>query len=338
MKAVIFPQPGKFEVRDIEIPEIKDDEVLIKNKYAGFCVTDLKIFNGDYVTVFPLIPGHEFAGVVEKVGEKVTRFKIGQRVAVEHTIVCGTCYYCKRNEQNLCINRGSYGTTANGGFAEYTKIPEFHLHHLSDKISIKEAALQEPLACAIFALEKINVRFGDRALMFGAGSTGLILLQLLKNRGVSSITLVDIDKEKLKTGKNFGASEVLMNDENLDSRLKSISEYNFDVVIDATGITRICEQIFKYTNKNGRILLFGLCNHEEKINISPYQITKNDLSIYGSFSYKRNTAQALEMLEGKKINLEGLISHEFKLTDFAKAFKLAKSGKFTKIIFNCTTK
>ncbi len=336
MKAVIFPQPGKFEVRDREIPEIKNDEVLIKNKYAGFCGTDLKIFNGDYVTVFPLIPGHEFAGLVEEVGEKVTKFKIGQRVAVEHTITCGTCYYCKRNEQNLCINRGSYGTTADGGFAEYTKIPEFHLHHLSDKITFKEAALQEPLSCVIFALEKINIRFGDKALLFGAGSTGLILLQLLNIRGVSSITLVDIDKEKLQVGKKLGASKVLINDEELDNKLKSISEYNFDIVIDATGITRVCEQLFKYINKNGRILFFGLCNHEERISISPYQVTKNDLSLFGSFSYKRNTAQALEMLEGEKINLEGLISHEFKLTDFGKAFELAKSGKFTKIIFNCT--
>jgi D-arabinitol dehydrogenase (NADP+) len=338
MKAVIFQKPGEFEVRDIEIPEINDNEVLIKNSYAGFCGTDLKIFKGDYVTVFPLIPGHEFAGIVEKAGGDVTEFKKGQRVAVEHTIACGTCYYCQRNEQNLCINRGSYGTTANGGFAEYTKIPEFQLHHLSDKISMKEAALQEPLSCTIFALEKINIRFGDKVLIFGAGSTGLILLQLLKIRGVSSITVVDIDEEKLKTSKKFGADETLMNDENLDNKLKSISEYNFDIVIDATGITAVCERLFKYTNKNGKILFFGICNQDEKIGISPYQITKNDLSVYGSFSYNRNTAQALEMLEGKKINLEGLISHEFKLTDFAEAFKLAKSGKFTKIIFNCSEK
>jgi D-arabinitol dehydrogenase (NADP+) len=338
MKAVIFPKPGEFEVGDIEIPEINDNEVLIKNSYAGFCGTDLKIFKGDYVTVFPLIPGHEFAGVVEKAGKKVTGFKKGQRVAVEHTIACGTCYFCKRNEQNLCINRGSYGTTANGGFAEYTKIPQFHLHHLSDKISMKEAALQEPLACTIFALEKVNIRFGDRALIFGAGSTGLILLQLLKIRGVSGITVVDIDEEKLRTSKKFGASETLMNDENLDDNLKSISEYKFDIVIDATGISGICEKLFKYINKNGKVLFFGICNQEEKISLSPYQITKNDLSVYGSFSCNRNTAQALEMLEGKKVDLEGLISHEFKLTDFAEAFSLAKSGKFSKIIFNCSEK
>jgi D-arabinitol dehydrogenase (NADP+) len=338
MKAVIFQKPGEFEVRDIEIPEINDNEVLIKNSYAGFCGTDLKIFKGDYVTVFPLIPGHEFAGVVEKTGKNVAGFKKGQRVAVEHTIACGTCYFCKRNEQNLCINRGSYGTTANGGFAEYTKIPEFHLHHLSDKISMKEAALQEPLACTILALEKVNIRFGDKVLIFGAGSTGMILLQLLKIRGVSSITVVDIDEDKLRTSKKFGASEALMNDENLDNKLKSISEYSFDIVIDATGISGICEKLFKYINKNGKVLFFGICNQEEKISISPYQITKNDLTVYGSFSCNRNTAQALEMLEGKKIDLEGLISHEFRLTDFAEAFNLAKSGKFSKIIFNCSEK
>jgi D-arabinitol dehydrogenase (NADP+) len=335
MKAVVFPGIKKFEIRDIEIPEIGGNEVLIKNSYAGFCGTDFKIYNGDYVARYPLIPGHEFSGIVEKVGKDVKGVVKGQRVAVEHTITCGNCYYCKRNEQNLCINRGSYGTTANGGFAEYSKVTDNCIHILGENVSLKEAALQEPLGCAILGLERINIRFGDKALIFGIGPIGLILLQLLNIRGVSSITMVDVHEDKIKIGKKFGASEVLINNENLDDKLKSISEYGFDIVIDATGLTKVCEQLFKFVNKSGRILFFGHPEHEEKISISPYQIHKNDLSIYGSFSLKRNTAQALELLENKKIDLESIISHEFKLTDFAEAFELAKTGKFTKIMFNC---
>jgi 2-desacetyl-2-hydroxyethyl bacteriochlorophyllide A dehydrogenase len=335
MKAVVFPKIKKFEIKDIEIPEINDKEVLIKNSFAGFCGTDLKIFNGDYVAKYPLIPGHEFSGIVEKVGKNVKGIKKGQRVAIEHTITCGSCYYCKRNEQNLCINRGSYGTTANGGFAEYSKVTENCIHILSDSISLREAALQEPLGCGILGLEKIDIKYGDKALVFGIGPIGLILLQLLNIRGVSMITMVDVHKDKIETGKKFGASNVLMNDKDLDKNLKSVSEYGFDIVIDATGISKVCEQLFRYVNKNGRILFFGHCEHDETISISPYQVHKNDLSIYGSFSLKRNTAQALELLASKKINLDGIISHEFKLTDFAEAFELAKTGKFTKIMFNC---
>jgi 2-desacetyl-2-hydroxyethyl bacteriochlorophyllide A dehydrogenase len=336
MKAVIFPKIKKFEIKDIETPEINDKEVLIKNSYAGFCGTDFKIFNGDYVAKYPLIPGHEFSGIVEKVGKDVKGIKQGQRVAIEHTITCGNCYYCKRNEQNLCINRGSYGTTANGGFAEYSKVTENCIHILNDRVSLKEAALQEPLGCGILGLERINIRYGDKALIFGIGPIGLILLQLLNIRGVSSITMVDVHKDKIEIGKKFGASHVLINDKDINEKLKSISEYGFDIVIDATGIAKVCEQLFGYVNKNSRILFFGHCEHDEKISISPYQIHKNDLSIYGSFSLKRNTAQALELLANKKINLEGIISHEFKLTDFAEAFELAKTGKFTKIMFKCS--
>jgi D-arabinitol dehydrogenase (NADP+) len=335
MKAVVFTEVKKFEIKDIEIPEINDDEILIKNSYAGFCGTEFKIYNGDYVAKFPLIPGHEFSGIVEKVGTNIKGVKKGARVAVEHTITCGDCYYCKRNEQNLCINRGSYGTTANGGFAEYSKVKEYNIHILNDKVSLKEAALQEPLSCGIFGLERINIKFGDKALIFGIGPIGLILLQLINIRGVSKVVMVDVHKDKIEIGKKFGASQVIINDDKLDENLKAISEYGFDIVIDATGIAKVCEQLFKYVNKNGRILIFGHCDHEAKISISPYQIHKNDLSIYGSFSLKRNTAQSLELLENKKIDLEGIISHEFKLTEFAEAFELAKTGKFTKIVFNC---
>jgi D-arabinitol dehydrogenase (NADP+) len=335
MKAVVFPEIKKFEIRDIDIPDFNDSEVLIKNSYAGFCGTDFKIFNGDYVANYPLIPGHEFSGIIEKVGKDVKGIKIGQRVAIEHTITCGNCYYCKRNEQNLCINRGSYGTTANGGFAQYSKVSGSCIHILSDKVSLKEAALQEPLGCGILGFERINIRFGDKALIFGIGPIGLILLQLLNIRGVSSVTMVDVHEDKIITGKAFGASEVFINNEGLDAKLKSVSEYGFDIVIDATGLIKVCEQLFKFVNKSGRILFFGHPEHEAKISISPYQIHKNDLSIYGSFSLKRNTAQALELLENKKINLEGIISHEFKLTEFAEAFELAKTGKFTKIMFDC---
>ena len=336
MKAVVFTKSGSYEIKDIEIPKINDDEVLIKNKYAGFCGTDLKIFKGDYVVNFPVIPGHEFSGIIEKVGNNIKKFKKGDRIAIDQTLSCGICYYCKRNKQNLCENRGSFGTTLNGGFAEYTKVFETNLHSLSSYVSFKEAALQEPLGCSISGAEKLKVYFGDKALIFGAGPMGLIMLQLLNLRGVSNLTMVDLDKEKLEVAIKLGASEVFLNDENLDNKLKSVSKYGFDIVIDATGVAKVCEQLFEYVNKDGRILFFGLCGSKERISISPYQIHRNDLSIYGSFSLKRNTAQALELLENKRIDLESLISHEFNLTEFSEAFALAKSGKAIKILFNCS--
>ena len=334
MKAVLFPEVKKILITEVEIPKINEDEVLLKNSYAGLCGTDIHIYHGDFFSTYPLIPGHEFSGVIEELGSNVKNFKKGDAVVVYPNISCGKCYYCQRNEQNFCINLGAYGVTVNGGFAQYSKILASNLHKI-DKISLKEAALLEPLSCVIYGLSSIKVNYGDKALIFGAGPIGLIILQLLKISGASRITVIDVDKKKEKIAEQFGASEMLLNDEKLDKNLKSISEYGFDIVIDATGKSQVCEQLFKYTNNRARILFYGVCEKNKKISISPYDIYKKDLSIYGAFALNQTMPIAIELLKNNKINVKDLISHELELSDFNKALKIVDSGDFSKIIFKC---
>jgi len=338
MKAVIFPKVKKLEVKDIEIPQISDNEVLIKNMYAGFCGTDIHIYNGDFISTYPLIPGHEFSGVVEKIGKNVKKLKNGDRVSIYCDLYCGKCYYCRKNEQNHCINLKGYGIDYGfgGGFAEYSKILESNAYKIDDNINLKEAALIEPLACCIYGLNRIKINYGDKAIIFGVGSIGLILLQLLKNSGVSHITMVTHNKEKIKIGEKFGADEVVLNDENLNDKLRSISKNGYDILVDATGVPAICEQIFGYTNKLARVLLYGVCKKDSLIKISPYKIYEDDLTIFGAFALKNTFSEAIELLKNKKLNLEGLISHEFNLIGFKQAFEIAKSGKALKIIINCS--
>jgi len=340
MKAVVFPKVKELEVRDIEEPQIANNEVLVKNIYAGFCGTDIYIYNGDFISSYPLIPGHEFSGIIEKVGNNVKTLKKGDRVSIYCDLYCGKCYYCKRNEQNHCINLKGYAIDYGfgGGFAEYSKILESNAYKISDNLSLKEAALVEPLACFIYGLSRIKINYGDKAIIFGVGSIGLVMLQLLKNSGVSHIIMVTHNKEKIKIGEKFGADEVVLNDENLDDKLRSISKNGYDILIEATGLAKICEQIFRYTNKLARVLLYGVSKKDSFIKIRPYQIYEDDLAIYGAFALKNTFAAAIELLENKKIDLEGLISHEFKLADFKKAFDMAKSGKALKIIINCLEK
>jgi len=336
MKAVFFNGPGNFEIKDIEIPEINEDEILIRTKYSGLCGTDLKIFKGDYTVNFPVIPGHEFSGVVDRVGKNIKTFKSGDRVAVDQTLSCGVCYYCRSNRRNLCETRGSYGTTKNGGFAEYTKVLEQNLYDLDDSVTLKEAALQEPLGCSISGIQKLKINYGDNAILFGAGTMGLILLQLLNLRGISHLTVIDVDQNKLDRAKKLGADEVILNDDYLENKLNKISRNGFNIVIDATGNITVYEQLFKFVKKGGEILFFGLCASDKRVNISPNQIHRNELSIYGSFSLNNNTTQALEMMKSKKLDLDSLISHEFRLSKFDEAFKILKSGKAIKILIDCT--
>jgi threonine dehydrogenase-like Zn-dependent dehydrogenase len=144
--------------------------------------------------------------------------------------------------------------------------------HKIDNISFKEAALVEPLASCIYGLSSIKVNYGDKALIFEAGPIGLIILQLFKISGASRITMVDVDKKKEKIVEAFSASEMLLNNEKLDKNLKSISKYGFDIVIDTTGKSQVCEQLFRYVNNKARILFYGVCGKNKKINISSCQI------------------------------------------------------------------
>jgi D-arabinitol dehydrogenase (NADP+) len=338
MKAVIFPEVKKIEVKDVEKPKIANNEVLVKNIYAGFCGTDIHIYDGDFISTYPLIPGHEFSGVIEETGSSVTSLKKGDRISVYCDLYCGKCYYCRKNQQNHCENLKGYGIDYGygGGFAEYSKILESNAYKINDNISMKEAALVEPLACCIYGLNRLKVDYNDKAIIFGVGSIGLILLQLLRNSGVSHITMVTHNKEKIRIGKEFGADEVVLNDESLDDKLKSISKKGFDVLIEATGIPQICEQIFKYTNKLARVLLYGVSKKDSLIKISPYKIYEDDLAIFGAFALRNTFSEAIGLLENKKIELEKLISHEFKLKDFNQAFEVAKSGKAIKIAIDCS--
>jgi D-arabinitol dehydrogenase (NADP+) len=306
--------------------------------YAGFCGTDIHIYNGEFISTYPLIPGHEFSGIVEQTGKNVRNLKKGDKVAVYCDVYCGKCYYCKKNQQNHCINLKGYGIDYgySGGYAQYSKVLESNAYKLDNETNLKAAALTEPLACCIYGLSRFNIDYGDRAIIFGIGSIGVILLQLLRKSGVPHITLVTHSKNKIETGIKFGADEVVLNDENLDKNLNKISKKGFDILIDATGIPNICEQIFNYTNKCAKVLLYGVCEKESIIKIKPYKIFENDLAIYGAYALKQTFSAAIELIEKKQIDLEGLISHEFKLDEFKDAFELALSGKAIKILINCT--
>lgn len=334
MKAVLFKKPKMLQIKDIDVPTITDGEVLVRNKYAGFCGTDLHIFNGDFLSEYPLIPGHEFCGIVEKIGVDVKNFNVGDKVVISPNICCNKCYYCNINQQNFCENFGGYGVTENGGFAQYSKILASNLIKI-ENMDMKEAAMLEPLACVIYGLNKVKANYGEKALIFGAGPIGIIILQLLRISKLSNITVVEIDKKKEEICMKFGADNFLINNDKLDKNLKEISNNGFDIIIDATGQAKICEQIFQYANNNARILLYGVCEMNSKISISPFLIYRKDLSAYGAFSYNRTMPAAIELVKNKKIHLKELISHEYGLVDFEKVLNTAIKGSFSKILIDC---
>ena len=333
MKAVLFDSPGKVRVTEVPDPVIGPEDVLIAVKAAGICGTDIHIYEGDFIADYPLIPGHEFAGQVIDVGEAVQNFKPGDRVAVDPGVFCRRCSFCRENRENFCANFRAYGVHFNGGFAEMAAIKEENVCRI-DRLSYLEGAMVEPIGCGIHGIRQVGIDLGDHVLIFGCGPIGLILMQLCKNSGAATLTLVDLVEEKLDLAKKLGATNALLAGYDLPAKLRELHPEGFQVVIDATGSPSVVQDMFNYVRDRGRLLFFGVCPSEAKVEISPYDVYKRELKIYGTFALLHTASAAIEMIREKKINAEALVSHRFPLEDFMTALNmmLEKVGSMKIII------
>ena len=188
MKAIVYDAPRKFTYRDVEVPAIAPDEILLRVDACGLCGTDLHVHEGEFGARFPLIPGHEFSGEIVEVGSAVKGLSKGQRATASTTQACGYCFYCKRGDFLLCENLGGIGVEINGAFAEYIKV-KGALAFPVNQLSVREAAMIEPTACAVHGMEVLAVKPGSSVLLLGAGPTGQVLAQLLKINGASRLTV-----------------------------------------------------------------------------------------------------------------------------------------------------
>lgn len=239
MKAVVYDKPQHFSVREVPVPECGEHQVLIKVHACGVCKTDVHIHNGSFISRFPLIPGHEFSGTIHQVGSLVTAFVAGDRVTADNTVLCGECYYCRRDEPLYCENFYSLGVNGPGGFAEYVLVNQEKVFPLADTLSFSDASMTEPTACAIHGMDLIDLRIGDDVLIFGSGPTGIILAQLIKYGGAANVVVCAPSKFKLDLIRKMAiAQTVLFDKSDYKEHEKIIKEdfpRGFDVVIDVTG-------------------------------------------------------------------------------------------------------
>lgn len=327
MKAVLFDSPGKVRVAEVPDPVIEPEDVLIAVKASGVCGTDIHIYEGDFIADYPLIPGHEFAGEVIDVGKAVQNFKPGDRVAVDPGVFCRKCSFCRENRENFCVNFKAYGVHFSGGFAEMAAIKEENVYHI-DGLSYLEGAMVEPIGCGIHGIRQVGIDIGDHVLIFGCGPIGSILMQLCKNSGAATLTVVDLMEKKLDLAKKLGATDALLADDDLPAKLKKIRPEGFQVVIDATGSPLVVQSMFDYVRDRGRLLFFGVCPTKARIEISPYDVYKRELKIFGTFALLHTASPAIEMIREKKINAEALVSHRLPLDEFSTALNmmLEKAG------------
>ena len=331
MKAIIFPEPGKIIFGDADDPVCNDGEVIIKTDRSGICGTDLHIYRNEYQNHYPLIPGHEFCGEVVEIGKNVRTIQKGDRVAVDPNINCGECYFCKRRQFNQCVNWQGIGITRAGAFAEYVAVPKQSCYKLPEQINDDQAAFIEPLSCVIHALNRLQNKAGDEVLIFGAGPMGLLLIQALKSSAASYIVVVEKESKRRTLAKDCGASLVCDTIENVQETTMDLAPYGFAIVIDATGVNTVIEKTLSFLKPYGKYLQFGVAPPDTIVKWKPYNIFRYDLTILGSFALCYTFTQAISWLEAGRIEVEPLISHQIRLTDFAQTFQEFAEGKTLKV-------
>ena len=324
MMAAQITAPQQGGLVTVSRPEPAAGEVLIAVKRAGICGTDIHIWHGDYaVARYPLIPGHEFAGDVVALGQGVKRFAVGDRVTADPNVPCLICPECQRNQFNQCHDLSVVGVTRPGAFAGYVVVPERVVFPIGD-MSYAAGAFIEPLACVVWGLKRIEVNPGDKALLFGAGPMGCLVLQSLLRVGVTDITVVDRAKARLEQAALLGATNVITADDFNFERAKHHAPYGFELVVDATGVPKVIEQALSYIRPAGTLWVFGVAPENATINVNPFEVFRKDLRIVGSFAVNKTFQEATALIESGAVKVEPLISHVVALEQFAEGLRLAE--------------
>jgi D-altritol 5-dehydrogenase len=330
MQAIVFREGKGVAIEHVPDPVPGSDEVVIAVKASGICHTDIEILKGNYgSSSFPLVPGHEFAGEVVAVGSEVTSVKCGDRVAVDPNIGCGTCFPCKRGRVNLCERLGAYGVTRNGGFAEYSVVSCDLVHPIGD-LDWQVAALAEPLGCVLNGLSPMTGRTCESALVFGGGPIGLLMALALKWRGACDVTVVDLSVDRLDLARGFGFRGIAAGSGSIETMKES-----FDFVVDATGVPSVAEHILDYARDGGAGLFFGVCPQAARIQISPFQMFRRQLSLFGTHSLNHNIRETLQLLTANASEAARVVSHRLALPEIETVFRSGSPAGSMKVQFSC---
>ncbi|HEY8045539.1 MAG TPA: zinc-dependent alcohol dehydrogenase family protein [Streptosporangiaceae bacterium] len=339
MKAVVYDAPASFSIRQIPTPEPKPGEVRVRVQQTGICGTDLHIHNGKFFAEFPLTPGHELVGPVDAVGDGVAGFRAGEYVSVNPNMNCGHCEYCRTGRTLMCANLKGLGTNWAGSFAEYVVVPASLVFSV-DGIDPDVSVFSEPTACAMHGVETLAPRPGSSALVFGAGPTGLLLAQLIARGGAASVTVAASSAFKLQRAAELGIDTTFLMDRadlaGDAARLKAAAGGGYDFVVDATGSAAVSERCVPLTRSGGTVMFYGVTEPEDLVRVSPYDVFRREITIKGSFAEIDSFPAAIAALRSGRARTEGLITHRFKLDDYAGALDALRSDRTVhKIIIEC---
>ena len=332
-------QPKAVELREMPVPEIDADEVLLRVGGASVCGSDIHQYHNkqSWPVRVPVILGHEFCGTVARVGGSVREFKEGDRVVSETAAsICGRCIYCRTGEYNLCPERKGFGYGIDGAMAEFVRVSGRCLHHIPDELPFERAALTEPCCVGYNAVAvKSHVRPGDTVVVLGPGPIGLLCAEMARLAGAGSLIVIGMsrDASRLESALALGVTHAINGEEtDLVDFIHGISDgLGAELVVDATGASASLEQSLEIVRPGGQITKVGW--GPQPLNVSLDPLVQKAVTLQGSFSHTfRNWEKVVGMLASRQINLDPIISRVAALGDWRECFDGMHSGEYVKAV------
>ncbi|MFD5896997.1 MULTISPECIES: zinc-dependent alcohol dehydrogenase family protein [unclassified Streptomyces] len=326
MRAAIVEGVGKVSVTTVPDPTPGPRDVVVSVASCGICGTDLHILQGEFAPTLPILPGHEFAGEVVGVGGEVTELVVGDKVAVDPSLYCHECRYCRAGRGNLCDRWNAIGVSVPGGAAEFAVAPVANCVKLPDHVDVRDAALIEPLSCAVRGYDVLSSTLGADVLIYGSGTMGLMMLELAKRTGAAGVDMLDINPERLATASKLGCSRAGASADEFER------PRGWDVVIDATGNAGAIQDGLGRVAKGGTFLQFGVSDYATTAVIEPYKIYNQEITITGSMAVLHSYERAAALFATGVLDPAVFISDRLPLEQYPQAIERFKAGQGRKIV------
>lgn len=335
MKSAVFYGKHNLKVEEHEMPKVGPNDILIKVKACGVCGTDVHIYEGDKgaaeVTP-PTILGHEFSGVISEVGKNVKGYSVGERVCIDPNCYCGACEPCRNGVAHYCEHMIGYGTTVNGGFAEYCAVNEKQVYKLGQNTSFEQGAMTEPVSCCLHGIDMCGIKPGHQVVVIGGGMIGLLMLQLAKLAGAAKVALLEPVESKRAVGKALGADICI--DPIKDDAKKLLKEAGMtwiNAVIECVGRPSTIEQAIDIAGNKAVVMMFGLTKPDEEIAVKPFEIFKKEIELKSSYINPYTQKRALDLIDSGRLDVSSMVYEVCgldKLEEILSSPTLRANGKY----------
>ncbi len=331
MRAAVFEDIRKISIKDVPVPRIDDDEVLIKIEYTGICGTDWSIYTGKYSSdKLPFIAGHEFSGIIVEIGSDTIGLKNGDRVTADINIGCGHCYYCKKGLTLNCPEFRQLGIHMDGTFAEYVKVSWKLVHHIPDSMDFLMAAFVEPTSCVIHSLKAMDMPVGSSTAILGSG-LGSLHAAAAKTRGAAPVIIIGRNRKRLAIAKKMGADITICLDDYPDpvTRVRELTGgRGADFVVESVGTAKTYEQALAMVRPGGTLAAFGITGEDDIMKLKPAEFVLSEKKITSSCAgFGDDWTDAITLLSNNQIDPKPMFSKIMPLEKIEEALFLLQENR-----------